>query len=306
MTWGQRSNAAYNLVNMGQRWYTTYDPAYGKKIYPYVRGVVDFWEDYLTLEGDRYVINGEAVQEGTGDNKNPITSLGLVRNAFRLALDMSQELGVDKEHRAKWEDILARLSDYPTQEHNGKTIFILTEKGPVMWGSNTCHLQHIYPAGQIGLDSDPKLLQIARNTLEAYPRWFDGNASNSFFPTAARIGYNPAAIHANLRRYPMGPNGFFAGNPHGLENCSTVPNTVNEMLLQSPRRRDPLLPGLAQRSRRPVWQPPRVRRIPRHGGVEGRRRDRREDRQRERPRLHGAEPVARSEGDTYRPGDADR
>ena len=26
------------------------------------------------------------------------------------------------------------------------------------------------------------------------------------------------------------PNGFQAGNPHGIENFSTVPNTINEML----------------------------------------------------------------------------
>jgi len=57
--------------------------------------------------------------------------------------------------------------------------------------------------------------------------------SNSFYPMAARIGYNPVVILANLHSYPMGPNGFFAGNPHGIENCSTVPNTVDEMLMQS-------------------------------------------------------------------------
>jgi len=26
------------------------------------------------------------------------------------------------------------------------------------------------------------------------------------------------------------PNGFQRNNPHGVENCSTVPNTINEML----------------------------------------------------------------------------
>ena len=232
-TWGQRTNAAYNLVNMGQRWYTTYDPDYGRKIYPYMLGVVDFWEDYLTLEGDRYVINDDSVQEGTGDNKNPIAGLGLVRYALHLALDMSKELGTDQHRRAKWQDILDRLSDYPTRQHQGKPIFILTEQGPVRWQSNTCHIQHIYPAGQIGLASDPKLLAIARDTLASSPRWNDGNGSNSFFPMAARIGYDPAIIYTKLGQYPMGPNGFVTGNLHGIENCSTVPNTVNEMLMQS-------------------------------------------------------------------------
>ena len=233
MTWGQRSNAAYNLVNMGTRWRTTMDAEYAKKIHPFVLGVVDFWEDYLTKEGDRYVINDEAVHEGSLGNKNPISSLGLVRNSFRLALEMSETYGTDQARRAKWQDVLTHLSDYPTKEHKGKEVFILSEKGPEMWPSNTVHLQHIYPGGQIGLDSDPKLLEIARNTVNAYPRWYDSNASNSFFPVAARIGHNPAALYNNLRRYPLTANGFFAKNPHGIENCGTVANTLNEMLMQS-------------------------------------------------------------------------
>lgn len=232
-THGQRSNAAYSLVNMGARWRTTLDPEYARKIYPFVLDVVDFWEDYLTLEDGRFVVNNEAVHEGSGKNKNPVSTLGLVRHAFRLALDMSEDMGVDENRRAKWRDILARLSAYPTQEHNGKTVFILAENGPVIWGSNTVHIQHIYPAGQLGLDSDPKLLEIARNTIAAYPRWYDLNGSNSFFPAAARVGYDPKAILDALRRYPIGPNGFLSRNMHGIENCSTVPNTVNEMLMQS-------------------------------------------------------------------------
>ncbi len=85
-TWGQRSNAAYNLVNMGQRWYATYDLDYGRKIYPFAKAVADFWEDYLTLEDDghggkRYVINDESVQEGSGTNKNPVSSLGFSAQA---------------------------------------------------------------------------------------------------------------------------------------------------------------------------------------------------------------------------------
>jgi hypothetical protein len=238
MTWGQRSNAAYNLVNMAQRWYTTYDLDYGRKIYPYVIGVVNFWEDYLKLEDDgkgsqRYVIHGDSVQEGTGPNTNPNMSLGLVRSAFTLALDLSRELKVDQARQKKWRDVLAHLSDFPTAERNGKKIFILSEKGPVLWGSNTVHIQHIYPAGQIGLGSDPKLLEIARNTLAAAPRWYDENGSNSFLPMAARIGHDPAALLKLVRGYPMSPNGFIGGNVHGIENCSTVPNTVNEMLMQS-------------------------------------------------------------------------
>ena len=64
--YGQRSNAAYGLVNMAQYWRCTYDPEYGKKIYPYALDVVNFWEDYLKYENGRYVIYGDAIHEGSG------------------------------------------------------------------------------------------------------------------------------------------------------------------------------------------------------------------------------------------------
>ena len=79
-------------------------------------------------------------------------SLGLVRNVFETALDMSRELGVDAARHTKWQHILQHLSDFPTQQRNGKTVFRYTEKGLAWFASNSCGVQHIYPAGSIGLD----------------------------------------------------------------------------------------------------------------------------------------------------------
>jgi hypothetical protein len=47
------------------------------------------------------------------------------------------------------------------------------------------------------------------------------------------VGYDPNVILAKLHEYVTRhaqTNGFAAGNPHGIENCSIVPNTINEML----------------------------------------------------------------------------
>ena len=231
----QKSNAAYCLVNVALHWYSTYDPEYGKALYPFVIEVVDFWEDYLTWEKDsqRYVIYKDAIHEWSGHDMNPVLSLGLVRNAFSLALDMSKELGVDAKRHKKWQHVLDHMSAFPTQQKNGKTVFRYSEKGTPWWRNNTLGIQHIYPAGAIGLDSDPTLLRISRNTIEVMGRWVDNNGSNSFFPAAVRVGYDPNVILKQLRGYVARhcqPNGFAAHNPHGIENCSTVPNTVNMML----------------------------------------------------------------------------
>jgi hypothetical protein len=229
---GQKSNSSYCIVNMANHFYTTYDEAYTKLYYPFVRGVATFWEHYLKFENGRYVIYNDAIHEGTIGTKNPILSLGLIPLVMRTAIDMSAELKVDPDRAEKWEHIIDHLSDYPYQERDGKKVFRYSEKGTAWWENNTLGIQHIYPAGQIGPDSDPGLLQTARNTIHVMQRWIDFNGSNSFFPAAVRVGYDADKILEQLHRYIENtyPNGFQLNNPHGIENLSTVPNTINEML----------------------------------------------------------------------------
>jgi len=229
---GQKSNSSYSIVNMAMHFYTTYDKEYTEKYYPFVKGVATFWENYLTYEDGRYVIYNDAIHEGTVGTMNPILSLGLVRLVMQTAIDMSKELGEDEIRMAKWQHILNNISGYSFQERNGLKVFRYSEKGTEWWNDNTLGIQHIYPGGQVGLDSDPELLNIAHNTIGVMQRWIDFNGSNSFFPAAVRVGYDPDTILANLHRYVENtyPNGFQLGNPHGIENFSTVPNTINEML----------------------------------------------------------------------------
>ncbi len=234
-TWGQRSNAAYALLNMAEHWRMTYDPNYGAKIYPFAKQVAAFWESYLTDDGTRYKDVGDSIQEGSGPDVNPILSLGLLRNAFDLALDLSYSLGVDPDKQARWQDILGRLSGYTTQTQSGQVVFRYSESGTAWWSGNTLGIQHIYPAGALDLDSDPTSVGYGLDTIDVMQRWFDTNGSNSFFPAAVRIGYEPRVILANLRTYAgqMNPNGFQQNNPHGIENLSTTPSSINEMLCMS-------------------------------------------------------------------------
>lgn len=231
----QRSNAAYCLVNIAQRWRCTYDIEYARKVYPFVLAVADFWEDYLKLVDGKYHIHGDAIHELSGANKDPILTLGLLHNSFDLVLDMSETMNVDADRREKWSHILRNLANFPVQEMNGRKVFRYTAEGMGWCAGNTLGIQHIYPASAITLNSDPKLLEISRNTITAMNRWDDGNGSNSFFPATVRLGYDPEVILDHLRKYiaNMHPNGFRKNNPHGVENCSTVHNTINEMLCMS-------------------------------------------------------------------------
>jgi autotransporter-associated beta strand protein len=250
---GQKSDASYSCVPLAQQWYATRDPAFAAKAYPFVRDVAQFWENYLVLQNGRYVINNDAVHEGTNDT-NPIVSLSFVRLVMKLATDMSTALGTDETRHAKWADIVTRLSAYPTTtlgqlpsnywpshishstENDSLPIFRYTEVGTPWWGDNTVGIQHIYPGAGIGLDSPPEVVQRSRNQVYALNRWVDNNGMNSFYVAAARVGYDPATILARMKSMigQMGKtNGFYSAAGGVLENASIVPNALQEMLMQS-------------------------------------------------------------------------
>jgi hypothetical protein len=234
--WGQRSNAAYAALNFIWYWQYTHDAVFCRDIlYPYLREVAEFWEDYLKLENGRYVIYNDSIHEGSGPDCNPVLTLGLLRTLFKNMLSISAELGVDADRRAKWQDILERLSAFPLQQRNGSTVFRYSEKGMAWCDSNTLGIQHIFPAGAIGLDSDPKLLEISRNTIDAMRRWSDPNGFSSWYSTCARVGYDPKRILAGLRHEcntRSAPNLLLQYGGGGIENCSGF-LAINEMLLQS-------------------------------------------------------------------------
>ena len=252
--WGQKSNSAYAAVNMVMRFYSTWDADYARKYaLPYLREVADFWEDYLKFEDGRYVIYNDCIHENGyaakgvldwvdedtpdySDDFNPILTLGLLRLVFRGLLDISEYLGEDADRREKWAHILTHLSDFPTQEREGKTVFRYTERGMDWCDGNSLGVQHIFPAGAIGLSSDEKLLEIARDTVTVMHRWSDYNAFPTFFTAAARVGYDPEVILTKFKEQFLThsfPNLFIYYGGGGIECCSAVPSCINEMLFQS-------------------------------------------------------------------------
>jgi len=252
--WGQKSNASYAALNMLMRFYSTWDETYARSYaMPYLRETVAFWEDYLRFENDRYVIYNDCIHENSAeavgvlpgmpedipdyrDDFNPILSLGLVRAVFRGALDVARYLDCDRDKWEKWTHILTHIADYPTQIREGKTVFRYTERGMDWCDGNSLGVQHIFPAGVIGLSSDPTLLQIARDTIQVMGRWSDYNAFPTFFTAAARVGYDPEIILSRFKEqflHHSFPNLFIYYGGGGIECCSAVPGCVNEMLFQS-------------------------------------------------------------------------
>ncbi|WP_328911748.1 MULTISPECIES: glycosyl hydrolase family 95 catalytic domain-containing protein [unclassified Streptomyces] len=236
----QKSNAVNLAGNMVMRYEQTHDTAYAAKVYPYLKQVGLFWQNYLTKDSSgTYHITNDAPQE---DNAYPqtdsILSLGLVHLLMQGLTDISTALGQDSGTRATWNDINAHLAPLPTMTQNGQTVFRETSTG-TGWvnDGNDIDIQAVYPGGQVGLDSSATLLQTARNTVgQLTAAWHGGNAPATFYAAAARVGYDPATILSNLHTEATGSSYNNLGIHHsggGIENLNVTTSGLDEMLLQS-------------------------------------------------------------------------
>jgi hypothetical protein len=232
--------AASPMVNL---YYMTYDRDYAIKIYPYLKQVAAFWEDYLYWDGGRYVVLNDSQPEGDPyPQTNGVASLGYIRYLLRALIDISTELGTDAARRATWVDIRDTLSAYPTfqrlnpNNNQTQTVFRVTEVGTEWNGTNTHSIRHIYYGHAVGMEGDATLRQIGLNTVDQLRRWQSTNGTPSFYPAAARLGYNPATILSELQNRigtSSYPNLHIHSGAGGIENLHIVPATIGEMLVQS-------------------------------------------------------------------------
>jgi len=233
--WGQRSNAAFAALPFIWYWQMTQDEEWIKNTgYAYLREAAEFWEGYLTFENGRYVVMDNTF-EGSAPARNPVTTLGLVKTLFANIVLISEAAGKDADKRAKWKDINEKLSDFPTQESKGKTVFRFTEDGLASKRS-ALSVCHIFPSGGVHLGSDPKLIEISRNTIDALNTWNDQNSNTLWYTACARVGYDPSRILAHLHAMYKAcsldngvPNFHNVGGIEGA--ASTL--AVTEMLFQS-------------------------------------------------------------------------
>ena len=249
---GQKSNALFAAMNMILRYEYTYDINYLRKVYPYLTAVADFWEDYLVLENGRYVIHDDSYGEvGPWEGKdwkklygdfNPILSLGFLRVFFPSIINYSKVLERDADKRAKWQDVLDRLSALPVAIENGRKRFRACEGGSGS-GSKIVGLDWmmmhslVFPATNFGLSSDAASLAMIHEDIKSWNDWsrHDDNFQGLLIG-AARVGYDPdflvARAKAVIAKRSL-PNLWIRSGGGGIETCSGIPGMINEMMLQS-------------------------------------------------------------------------
>ena len=248
-THAQKSNAAYAAMPMIAQFYATHDEAYAEKIYDYLEDVGDFWQQYLGDKVDgRYVIKYDAAQEQAGYqnspyvDKDPMLSIAFAKYLFQALIDTSTLLDQDADRRAGWQDIIDNLAPYPTIVRNGETVFSWTADTRLTypnssWDAVTSAIAMGYA---IGLDSEPELVEIARETVKqkgvSPALWHSFNSPTTFFTAAARVGYDPEGILANMAAEAAQfsyPNMAIVHGGGGIENLNVVTSGLSEMLLQS-------------------------------------------------------------------------
>ncbi|MSU31138.1 MAG: hypothetical protein EXS25_00465 [Pedosphaera sp.] len=245
---GQKSNAAFAAANMILRFRHTLDLDYARRVYPFLRETADFWEEYLRLENGRYVITRDASGEvgDGGSDRNNALSLGLVRMLFQGMLELSSELNSDVVRQAQWRNILSRISDFPTVMVDGVRRIRGADAGPAAArigpsrnNSRVEFMGMVWPSCVLGLSSDPEMLRVLQEDVRGWPEseWVGHfNGFSLTFPGAVRVGHDPEVILAYLRRQLTEwgfPNLMVFTGGGGIESCSAVPATINEMLMQT-------------------------------------------------------------------------
>ncbi len=166
-----------------------------------------------------------------------------------------------KDNPTLWTEVDVELKELLPKEELDREIYYDEGKGGKWSFHFPGNIMHIYPGNAVGLGSDPDELLVARNTVHMHalvenalgeyeyrknkkgdPHFYKAGAFNAsnlsciFFTAAARVGYDPAIIWKEMREMIIHrglPNGFIKENPHGIEQLNTIPDAIQEMMLQS-------------------------------------------------------------------------
>ncbi len=265
--WSQKSQSLFGAVNCAMRWRYTHDTNYAARIYPYLKGVSDFWDNYLVLSNNVYWdFNDAAGESWSTSDANPATTLAFIQLVYPSLIEISQILNVDAGRRAKWNDVIARLSPLPIVPATSISSLNALGTDYVKPGMNVIRdtasgtefptpmvnvyqdhqlrgsspgmncTQTIFPGWNIGLETDSATLAAAKNTVYLAAEWFDNNDCCTFYPAAAAVGYDPVGILTNLNAlltYHSFPNFMISTPGGGTEDFAVVPCALANMFLQS-------------------------------------------------------------------------
>ena len=138
-----------------------------------MREVARFYADYVTKEEDGcYHVVPTVSSEHWGytpnfeRNRDSNAALSMVACHLRASVRAATVLGVDAEARARWEGIAGRMASYPLYETAEGPIFVDVAGAPPIVYNIAANLACVWLGGDVGLDSSPEMLEIARRSYQ--------------------------------------------------------------------------------------------------------------------------------------------
>ncbi|CCK24930.1 carbohydrate binding family 6 [Streptomyces davaonensis JCM 4913] len=233
--------AAYSMY---MRYRYTHDSAYLRDVaYPFMRETAKFYSAMLTRDpatGQYHMANSHS-HETYWNVQDAITDLAAVRSMFPLAIQASEELGVDAGLRSTWRTVLDNLTPYVVQ--NGAW---QPHQPPLSQTRNNENVsaELIWPYEVTGIGQPDH--QTAVNTWNQRPFPY-GNVWSNDAVQAARLGLGDQAyqgMKTMLQKYQNHPNGM-TNNTNGVfEYLGVHLTALNESLMQSYNGKIRVFPGV--------------------------------------------------------------
>lgn len=228
--------------------YTQDEEFLQNEAYPFLRKVANFylqWREKEDLGNGEYRYNiWDGAHEGSF-NKNAGVTVGIAKSVFGFLLDQAELVQASEDEKAQWQDMYDHIADVPVRTYTdwdfSKDVFALSEDGEILRpAAATVELEFIQPGDGLSFDSDPELLEIGRNTIEAkvYANsevWGNINNNPKMFTHAIRVGYDPVEVMKQFKLYnidQMEKNFMVQDGHHGIEKAGAI-EFINNMLLQS-------------------------------------------------------------------------
>ncbi len=146
--------------------------------YPVLREGARFYAEYLHAGGDGlYHVFPTVSPEHRGItkdlefNKDTQSSITLIRYHLRAAARAAELLGMDEQERGRWIEIAAKMPAYPTVDTPEGPIFIDVAGAQPMEYNIPVPLSAAFWGDDIGLDSPPEAIELARRTLKLIQVW---------------------------------------------------------------------------------------------------------------------------------------
>src|SRR5208283_3897572 len=214
--------------------YTNDDAYLTTTVYPFMKAVAQFYTLKLTRnpEAGKYYMAMSNAHETYWRVHNAITDLAAIRSLFPIAIQVSQDLGVDSDMRNQWRVVLDNLAPYPLTEDGSR---YAPHAPPAIAARNIQNItsELIWPYGVTGIGASDYKMALEGWIKRPFPY---SNIWSTDAIQAARLGLGDEVLKGMtllIKRYQSYPNGLTNDANGRFEYLGTHLCAINESLLQS-------------------------------------------------------------------------